>query len=1357
MKRTARKILLIVTGMLSAAVFVFSAGCGKTDVPEEKPPVEIDTEMTLENAYENNRPDYDGMFDYGSGYTPSDPAEAEQVTVTMEEGSLVTFAGGATTLQVKKGDVVPSDAFDTSAVADVRELAGFAATDADGKVTMTSIDDCRIWSDSTLTPYFSAEAGFAALTDLGSGKNGYFNYDGMPGSFAETKTMRRVTNELVRGGEGGYAEIGCLLDYTGSIARGSAFRLDTRHTVPEGVWEVAYNFENKGNSPIHLDVYQVSKGAEHNFAGGSTTFEANRYRVDVDLDPGESMRGVGQYYLATNTNILPLVVADRAMENMKLGMSVSVKQRTDLSAPEPEYTPSLEPDPTAKVLFALPDGMTISEDYNNEIVYGAPVTMPAASQITDPTGRGVGGWYRTDTQPIEFIGSGYAMPEHDITVAPYYAPAAGDMLVFGSGSADKLPVASAGNEGDIGTDGFTGTDVVESNERGVRISYGDTLAAGVSLTYSTRHSASVGRLYRYDYTFINHGESDITLEVSMPASEEAATSVTIGAGQSRSLSVSDARYASSVTTTSTVLRFGSGASGMDLTVLMSAEDTGADVQAKTYTLTIGGDTDVTFMSGGKTAELNENASLPAVNGNGWTIAGWLNSEGEKIDAFTMPASSTTIYPYFTAKEGFTALPVIGSNKFNYDGMPGSFAETKKMTRTTNELIKGERDYTEIGSVLTYVGSIEKGSAVRMDTTCNITAGVWEVAYNFENKGDTPIYLDVYQVSKGAEHNFEGGSTTFETNRYRIDVNLKPGESMRGVGQYSLTANGNILPLFVADKAMDGMKLGISMSVKLRSDLSTPETVVTPDPDDEETPPAGDTYTLTIGGDTDVTFASGGKTAELSENASLPAVNGNGWTIAGWLNSEGEKIDAFTMPASSTTIYPYFTAKEGFTALPVIGSNKFNYDGMPGSFAETKKMTRTTNELIKGERDYTEIGSVLTYVGSIEKGSAVRMDTTCNITAGVWEVAYNFENKGDTPIYLDVYQVSKGAEHNFEGGSTTFESNRYRIDVNLKPGESMRGVGQYYLTANGNVIPLFVADKAMDGMKLGISMSVKLRSDLSAPETVVTPDPDDEETPPATDTYTLTIGGSADVTFASGGKTATINAGDPFPEVTNSTGRTLKGWYGENGEIIDTSAISTDTTVYPYFEFADGYKRLWLGNARNDGIPDKTGYIQGTQLISSNFKPLTTGSAGFGKENPEQKAIVEGGAGGFAEEGMVLEYSGNVPADEGWRCDSVINGGENPITLKVGSTYDYSFNFRNMGDYDLSFTIYIINSAQNTSSCSNNEMTVELERGESTTITMNDVLYVVGSTNNNMLMRFVSAEDMTNGFKLGVAMSVKLPV
>ena len=324
---------------------------------------------------------------------------------------------------------------------------------------------------------------------------------------------------------------------------------------------------------------------------------------------------------------------------------------------------------------------------------------------------------------------------------------------------------------------------------------------------------------------------------------------------------------------------------------------------------------------------------------------------------------------------------------------------------------------------------------------------------------------------------------------------------------------------------------------------------------------------------------------------------------------------------------------------------------------------------------------------------------------------------------------------------------------------MRGVGQYSLTSNGNILPLFVADKAMDGMKLGISMSAKLRSDLTAPEAAYTPtpDPDDEETPPATDTYTLTIGGDTDVTFVGGGKTATINAGDPFPEVINNTGRTLKGWYGENGEIIETSALIADTTVYPYFEFADGYKRLWLGNARNDGIPDKTGYIQGTQLISSNFKPLTTGSAGFGKENPEQKAIVEGGAGGFAEEGMVLEYSGSVPAGEGWRCDSVINGGENPITLKVGSTYDYSFNFRNMGDYDLSFTIYIINSAQDTSSCSNNVITVDLAPGESTTVIMEDVLYKSGSTNNNMLMRFVSAEDMTNGFKLGVAMSVKLPV
>ena len=198
-----------------------------------------------------------------------------------------------------------------------------------------------------------------------------------------------------------------------------------------------------------------------------------------------------------------------------------------------------------------------------------------------------------------------------------------------------------------------------------------------------------------------------------------------------------------------------------------------------------------------------------------------------------------------------------------------------------------------------------------------------------------------------------------------------------------------------------------------------------------------------------------------------------------------------------------------------------------------------------------------------------------------------------------------------------------------------------------------------------------------------------------------------------------------------------------------------TTIYPYFEVMNGYKRLWLLNGKNEGKPDPSGYISGTVLNVNNFEALTTGGSGFGKEKEEMKTIV-GGTGGFAEEGMLFKYNGNVPAGEGWRCDNVINGGPNAFTLALNKTYDYSFNFHNKGSGKIHFDIYIINSAQDTTSCENNLITVELGPREYRTIVAEDVLYKKGSTNNNMLMRFVAKEDMPDGFALGVSISAKIP-
>ena len=96
---------------------------------------------------------------------------------------------------------------------------------------------------------------------------------------------------------------------------------------------------------------------------------------------------------------------------------------------------------------------------------------------------------------------------------------------------------------------------------------------------------------------------------------------------------------------------------------------------------------------------------------------------------------------------------------------------------------------------------------------------------------------------------------------------------------------------------------------------------------------------------------------------------------------------------------------------------------------------------------------------------------------------------------------------------------------------------------------------------------------------------------------------------------------------------------------------------------------------------------------------------------------------------------------------------------MNNTYDYSFNFQNKGDEKINFEIYIINSGQDLTSCENNKMTVVLGPGEYRTIAAEDVLYkkaYANQPNNNMLMRFLVKESITNGFALGVSISAKIP-
>lgn len=862
MKAIGSFFKLLVCVFLASVFLLTATACFERPVDPEIPQTpEGPVDTTIDDAYRQDRPDYDDIFDYDSGYDPSSPEEPVEVfyTVTLDEASPFKFADGTTSKQVRKGDALTLESFDLSDIPSTRELIGLAGTDNDGERTIMDIADCRIWEDLTLLPYFSPETGFKSL-DIGSGKIGRFNLDSMPGSIAVNKTIKYDSNEIVAGGAGGFAELGGLITETSYVTIGSAFRLDSTCTVTEGVWEVAYNFENKGDVPLHLDVYQVSKGAEHN---NSTAYESTRYRVDVDLEPGESMRATGQYYLTSNGNILPLVVADRSMDSMKFGMTLSVKQRTDLT--EPETKPSLEPTPTAELKFDLPEGITISDDYVTDIAYGAAVIPPTSAQITNTTGRTIGGWYIVgDT--VEFVTSSTSMPESGLTIAPYFAPSTGDPLVYGSGTkagesivdyfgntATEPPEEDSPEYPDYAAQydrtRFTGKDVIVGGERAVTLTHKGTLVANDYFRVKTSAELLKNHKYKYYYTFTNNGESSVSFDlwqlrstIDMTDEGAVSTPVTVPAGETVTAVISEIKYDAANTNALTMLVMKGEATNLSLTVKMAFENLGEDQTADKYALTIGGGTGITFADGSTTAMISEGSAIPEItNDTGRTIAGWFGEDGNKITSFSMPAEATTVYPYFEVASGYKRLWLHnGKNEGTPDPSGGGFIDGSVLVRNNfepltngkagfgneNEAMKtivcGDGGFAEEGMLLKYTGQVPAGEMWRCDSVINGGANpfqlklnnTYDYSFNFHNKGSEKINFEIYIINSGQD------LTSCENNK--MTVELEPGEYKTIVAEgvvykkaYANQPNNNMLMRFLVKESItNGFALGVSISAKI---------------------------------------------------------------------------------------------------------------------------------------------------------------------------------------------------------------------------------------------------------------------------------------------------------------------------------------------------------------------------------------------------------------------------------------------------------------------------------------------------------------------------------------------------------------
>ena len=382
-------------------------------------------------------------------------------------------------------DYVPAGCEGTPA--DGRTLLGWYDT-ATGEV----IDENTVLSSSavTIAPYWTRRTGTEVLQqitddDSANGNALVFNnvqtanvpmnvYDETGAAISDggetyfnafSTAYEYVNTTAVGGGEGGYAELGNVLSAKQTIPQGYAFRCGSKVSGGNAVIPVGktitflYNFQNFGDSEIHLTLQGVNDGAK---VEGPVS--------NIDLAPGESVRITFQVTYAngsTNKNVMGYFKATQAIENMRLGVSVNVVL-AEIGNP-------------AQVSLQLPDGMTV-DGYPMSVETGTPLILPQISASED--GKKIAGWYDTETGKSVTADT---VVQGDMTIAPYFN--------VGSDSATKLTAAGVSGSnpdyyGSYNEDLTEFTDIkVEPSPYTKNTDYTANFVNGTLLTSSTQLNA----------------------------------------------------------------------------------------------------------------------------------------------------------------------------------------------------------------------------------------------------------------------------------------------------------------------------------------------------------------------------------------------------------------------------------------------------------------------------------------------------------------------------------------------------------------------------------------------------------------------------------------------------------------------------------------------------------------------------------------------------------------------------------------------------------------------------------------------------------------------------------------------------
>lgn len=802
----------------------------------------VNQDNTIGDAYDDSRPDYDSQFDYDSDYTPQPPdGEVTPIIVTLPEDSIISFADGTKSKEMNPNVSFKEEDFDFSKIEEGRHLEGFAlytTEDGEFKGTFALTDLKTPKKNITIKPYFAAKDGYTSL-DIGSGSNSKFNYDQVPGSITENKTIKYASDVLVDGGANGYTEKGVSFTETSYVDINSAMRLDTKASIDEeAIYEFTYNFSNLGSTTIYLDGYQISASAEYK---GKYDYES-RYRMDIDLQPGESKMFTAQYKLGKNGNALTYFVADRTMQNgFTLGMSMAFK-KTSLTEIDSKYISEPEAVTTGKVKLQLPEGITV-EGFEEDQEAGKPITLPSEEQITNTTGREIGGWYIVD-DPIKAITSSTVVSDiKKYTIAPYFASSHGETLQAGTNSKGTLPDYTGHTLEDGTLDNGDDEEMVFSQK--------DTVIDGIiAKNFSSSYKFSKGdyfRLltgttvssnikYKFHYTLRNNSAKDIALTTYQVlggkkiSKEDGAVSYQSNI-PANSIIEFDLEIKSEAANSNaiTIFVFDEATDGLDLDIALAKDKVQEAVKS---TLTIVGGSGVCFEDGSTSVSLEAGSKMPAIkNETGRTLLGFYDGENKYTsDTFEMPGNDIELRPYFDVREGYTRLYAMSGKS---GGLPNnvsgsitssSFEGTNSSTGNANikedykTIVKGDDGLDEEGIIFKAKDgvSLAKNDAFRFDCIASSSAVVTlnkehSYFFNFENRGEDEISFDVTAVNSGTNkasgtnNSFELTLASNECKTVEINPTFTAG-----------SANKNVLIYFEAKEDMPSLNMAVSMSAKFNN-------------------------------------------------------------------------------------------------------------------------------------------------------------------------------------------------------------------------------------------------------------------------------------------------------------------------------------------------------------------------------------------------------------------------------------------------------------------------------------------------------------------------------------------------------------